>query len=243
MRMATGPMFGVAVLAAFTLFLSAACQSTASPRNTALPAACVAGPLPDDSAPSREGFFREALFAAQTARTPRYDDYTAGSYHVDKLDVATGLPGIAHKCGATLDSVLVLGPTGLLWTYHVVTVLHDQTLLRVNSLVMPHARITGKATGLVTPAELERLYTELLSTKLLRIGVPRTPTPRSERDLDFEFSYDLLFVRFGGDAAEFRYGSLGRAAEEDRVEVERLEAALNRLLGQLHPTYPVPRGK
>ncbi len=42
--------------------------------------------------PTRRGFFHELLFAAATSRTPRFDDYTRGSYHVNKLDLARGYP-------------------------------------------------------------------------------------------------------------------------------------------------------
>jgi hypothetical protein len=238
--MLTRQAFGTVAGALFAMSVTAACQASVVPSRTALPSVCVAGPLTDERTPSREGFFREVLFAMPTSRTPRYDVYTVGSYHIDKLDLANGLPDAACKCGTPLDSVLVLGPRGLLWTYHVVAVLHDKTLLRVNSLVMPHARITSKATGLVRPNELGHLYAELLNTRLLQVGLPIKPSSMSAGDLHFEFTYDLLFIRFAGDASVFRHGSLGRAAEEDRGEVERLYDAINRVLSQLQPTYETP---
>src|SRR5688572_7942760 len=78
---------------------------------------CLAGSLPDSVTPSREGFFREALFAAATARTPRYDAYTQESYHADKVDIADGLPAMAKACGLVLRALVIVGPVGPLWAY------------------------------------------------------------------------------------------------------------------------------
>ena len=91
----------------FVVTLSLACAADPARREVPRgrpgvvhPAVCTGAPLPDSVTPSREGFFREVLFAAPTPRTSRYDDYTPGCYHADKLDLARGLPTEAARCGA-----------------------------------------------------------------------------------------------------------------------------------------------
>ena len=39
----------------------------------------------------RAGFVQELVFAYATPRTGRFDDYTRGSYHVNKLDLVQGI--------------------------------------------------------------------------------------------------------------------------------------------------------
>jgi len=125
------------------------------------PTSCVAGPLPDSTSPSRAGFFREVLFAAPTARTPWFDDYTKGSYHIDKLDLAIGLRKEAERCGVTLEALVVVGPNGPLWSYNVLAFLRDGDSVRINSLVIPHARITGKATKHLSGRTLAEWFRQL----------------------------------------------------------------------------------
>src|SRR5687768_17657728 len=103
-----------------------------------------------DLKPSRDNFFREVLDAKATSVTPLYDDYTEGSYHVDKLNVFKGLPEMAQKEGLKLRGLIVFGPVGPLWAYYVAAFLDEGEMIRVNSLTMPHARITYKSTGTIT---------------------------------------------------------------------------------------------
>ena len=94
-----------------------------------------------------DSFAEEALFGHGTARTHAFDDYTDGSYHVDPRELAEKLPGVAARYGRDQDAVVVIGPYGPLWTFDVITVLREPGCLRVNLVVMPHARITIKRSG------------------------------------------------------------------------------------------------
>jgi len=64
-----------------------------------------------------------------------------------------GLQAEATACGVRLRAALIVGPVGPLWTFHVAWLVQEPEGVRVNSLVMPHARITGKATGLIGSVE------------------------------------------------------------------------------------------
>ena len=198
-------------------------------------AQCEAGTLADSLTPSREGFFREALFAAKSARTPRFDDYTPGSYHADKLDIAAGLPSAATKCGLTLDGLVVVGPVGPLWAYHVVVFVREGKDIRVNSLVMPHARITGKGTGVIAPAELTELFSTFATSSLLKPG-RQASSDTTKTGLAREFSWDFLAIRFGSDSVAQWSGSI--TMNKDSVGVEQLLKPLNGLLSRTQPTYP-----
>src|SRR5690606_22600657 len=146
--------------------------------------------MSDSVTPSRQGFLREVLFAAPTPRTPEYADYTPDSYHADKLDLAIGLPDEAVDCGTDLRGLLVVGPLGPLWAYHVVAFLADDDSVRMNTLVMPHARITGKATARLAPSTVESLYDALTNAPLMQPGQPIFPD--SLDSLARDFSYTLL---------------------------------------------------
>jgi hypothetical protein len=230
------------------LLATAACTAGSTPTQEAAaelaPTQCAAGPLAAAVSPSREGFFREVLFAAPTARTPRFDDYTPGSYHVDKLDLADGLPSEAARCGVRLRAVLVLGPVGPMWAFHVIAFIQDGDSLRINSLVMPHARITGKGTGRIDEARLTALIASVTGSPLVRAGRPvfaDTVTDPLARD----FSYTLLLVVYDGSAAPRHWhGSLWTAMRgEDSaavVQMERLTDDIDAVLKSTTDTYPDP---
>ena len=196
---------------------------------------CVAGLLQDSLKPSREGFFREALFAAASARTPRFDDYTPGSYHVDKIDLAEGLPAFAKDCGLALDGLVVVGPVGPLWAYHVIVFMRDRDSVRLNSLVMPHARITGKGTGTITEQEFAEFFQNVSATTGLKPGRP-VWSDTTKSSLDRDFSYDFLAVRFTTGAAGVWWGSITR--ESGPSVASKLIEGLNKLLGRTQQTYP-----
>lgn len=199
------------------------------------PVQCVAGSLPDSLAPSREGFFREVLFAGPTPRTPRFDDYTEGSYHAAKVDLARGLAAEAARCGLDLQLLLVLGPVGPLWAYHVMPFIADGDSVRVNTLVMPHARITGKATGRRGRAQVEQLLAKLTASPLLMRGLPAGADTAT--DLGSEFGWELLLTRYEAGEARHWHAEL---READAAAVESVFAAINAFLDGLQATYPAP---
>lgn len=198
------------------------------------PSECAAGILADSLRPSREGFFREVLFAPGSARTPRFDDYTPGSYHADKVDIAEGLPPVAKKCGLVLEGLVVIGPVGPLWAYHVIVFLREGSGIRLNTLVMPHARVTGKGTAVINPTELTEFFQVVASSTVLRPGLP-VWSDTTKAGLAREFSFDFLAIRFGPTSSEVWSGSIGR--NQDSTVVTSVFKALNQFLSRVQPTY------
>ena len=204
-------------------------------RTDPAPSVCVAGPLADTLSPTRDGFFREVLFAEPTARTPRYDDYTPGSYHVDKLDVLAGIPSAADACGLDLEGLLMIGPVGPLWAYHVIAFVRDADSVRMSRLVMPHARITGKARAGLSRERLTQFYDSLQRSPLLRDGLPTAPGGSEAERTDREWSYDVLLVRFGPGKPRYWHASVRGA---DEATWHEFFAPIDRLLQLTTVTYP-----
>ena len=222
----------------------------ATPRTAVAPPAvagtCAAGPLPASEGPSRQAFFHEVLFSRKSARTHLYDDYTEGSYHASKLDLARGLPAEGERCGVRLRGLLLFGPAGPLWSFHVLAFLDEGDQVRVNSLLMPHARITGKGTVLVARDTAEALVRHVSTSSLVRAGLPTWPATATD-EIENDFSYDLLLVRYTEGAPQYWHASLPMlAADEAQAnQVEQLVAPVNRLLAQSTRTYeprPSPGG-
>lgn len=167
-----------------------------------------------EALPSRSGFLQEVLFAVPSMRTPRFDDYTGGSYHINKLDLAEGLPEQARLCGARVKALIVVGPLGPLWSFNVAALLHERAGYRVNALVMPHARITGKGTGFVSATEADAMLDELTRASLVRPGLP-TPEPR---DMRSDFSYRMLLAIYDGDRPRFFHADFKELSEQPARE-------------------------
>lgn len=194
------------------LALGAACATMGS-ASPATSDACTGG----GERPSREGFFHEVLFAAPSPRTPRFDDYTPGSYHVNKWDLAQGLPAHAGLCGVRLKALLVVGPAGGLWTYHVAALIDEGPTVRINSLVMPHARITGKSTGAMSAEQAASLLQAIKEASSIQAGVP------SEKDTTrADFSYRLLLATYDQGKAEYSHADF-RDFVPDRATKDLLE--------------------
>lgn len=204
----------------------------------AMPVACSAPMEADSLAPSRQAFFREVLFSSPSTRTPRYDDYTLGSYHIEKLDLARGLVDEAGRCGVTPHALIVLGPIGPLWSYHVVAFLQDTGSYQVTSLVMPHARITGKNGGRASYDLVSQLLDSLVASRLLLPGAPNRPDSLAS-GAGREYSYDFLLVRYDSAAPRMWHAQLGRSSSNDDAKaVDSLLARLNSVLAETRPTYP-----
>lgn len=188
----------------------------------------------DGLAPSRRAFLTEVLFAEPTTRTRRFDDYTTDSYHVRKLDLVTGLEEQSRLCGLRLRAVLIVGPVGMLWSYHIAALTDEGDHVRVNTLVMPHARITGKGSGVVPPALAAELLAAVAASPLIRPGIP-TPLATDD-DGDSEFSYQLLLVVLDGPNAGRFHASFNDIfpKSEDKDLLDRV----NRVLGHTSKTYP-----
>lgn len=105
---------------------------------------------------SAAGFMTELTHAQATHRTPAFDDYTKGSYHVG---MATLLDAARAERARTpgIRALMAVGPFGPLWQYNVALFVSEGNDLRLNVLAMPHARITWKATKLISTAEFDQL--------------------------------------------------------------------------------------
>ena len=190
----------------------------------------------DDSKPTREAFLGEVLDAKPTAATPKFDDYTDGSYHIEKEDLLKGLTEEAKKRKLTLRAVTIVGPLAPdpLWTSYVVVCIQEGEKVRVNSLVMPHARITGKSTGLVTADRYKKWRDAILSTKVLQKEMPKD-SDKAKKNAPNPFSSDVLFITWDekGKTREVFHGKVG-----DDKNVEKLFEEINGILKELKKTYP-----
>jgi hypothetical protein len=199
--------------------------------------AAVSAVARSDSKPSRDNFFREVLYAKATSVTPRYDDYTEGSYHVDKLDVLKGIPEAAKKEGLNLRGLIVVGPAGPLWTYHIMAFIEEGEMIRVNSLTMPHARITYKSTGTISSRDYNDFLVRLIQTKVLTTEIPHKG--RCDTCPYPEWHYEALISNWSESQARVYYGSLNEPKAD--ADIEAFEKHINSVLSTLKQTYPVKK--
>jgi hypothetical protein len=169
---------------------------------------------------SFRGFAEEALHGFGTSRTHRFDDYTKGSYHVNPDEVVEGLFRVAPLYKLRLTAVAVVGSYGPLWAYDVITVVAEDSCIRVNWLTMPHARITLKQTGCVAPEVISAFLAEFRGLASL---TARPPSGDS-----------CLVVSHGAKALWSRFSCHAASGSED---VERLERVLKSLAPSLTRTY------
>jgi hypothetical protein len=180
-------------------------------------------------------FINEVLDAKPTAVTPKFDDYTPGSYHVIKEDLLEGIVEEATKRKLGLRGVLIVGPTGPLWTYVVAVFIRDEDQIRVNVLVFPHARITYKATGLVTAERYDEWVAELRKSSVLRREPPeaaRKETDEWKRDYAFKLllaTWDAAGNRSPVDSAQ--------PDKEDEQNQDQFYKLLNSILKDVEATY------
>lgn len=188
----------------------------------------------DDSKPTREAFLKEVLDAKPTPVTPKFDDYTKGSYHIEKEDLLKGLTEEAKKQKLTLRAVTIIGPMvgDPLWTSYVAVLFEDGKKVRVNSLVMPHARITGKSTGLLTFEQYDKWLKAVHDTGTLK-EAKNAPTGKGKRDASSPFASPILLVTWSKD---------GKARqvfhEKEDAKLEKLFDQYNRIMKDLKKTYP-----
>ncbi len=139
-----------------------------------------------------------------------------------------------------LKALIVVGPIGPLWGYSVAVVLEDGEGVRVNSLAMPHARVTGKGTGLVSDADATRLLEDIERASLVRRGVPAT----AERD---DFSYGMVLAQFGEGKPQYFYAAFDPMTASPHTS--QLVDRVNALLSKTEATYrqgravPAPAAK
>jgi len=176
--------------------------------------------------PTRGDFFNEMLACGGTSQTSKFHGYHEAGFSVQPLEVLERFPKFAQASGARPRALLVTGPHGPLWTYHVLTFFSEGEGVRCNSLVMPHARITGKSSGVFTHANVSQFLREVQASPLLSSGDPDVP-------------FDFLVADFTTDPPAVRFGNISAAA--DSTLVEGLLDVLNRYLRSLRTTYEIRR--
>lgn len=184
----------------------------------------------------RTGFLQELLFPQGTARTPQFDDYTEGSYHVEKMDLLEGVRALRSQ--ESVQGLVVYGPEGPIWTYYVFLFVAEDDQVRVNTLVFPHARITDKATRLLSPEEYRAAQANLTSRRSMISGEPSFETLRGERiaDLSLDWHYSLLVADWS-TGEERLWHSAGDETTLSVDERRSLTSVLNELLGEGTTTY------
>jgi hypothetical protein len=188
---------------------------------------------PRDSFPSRQGFLDEVLFSEPTARTPRFDDYTPDSYHIEKQDLVAGLIQQSDACSLKLRAILIVGPLGMLWAYRVATFVDEGNQLRVNIVTIPHARITEKRTASISVEAALRILDDI--SKSPRVFAGRQSPADSDPEGAGEFASNLLLVKLDGAQPSYWHAKLRDIfpASDDK-EVLGL---VNRLVDMTTTTY------
>jgi hypothetical protein len=158
---------------------------------------------------SAAGFVTELTHAQGTHRTPAFDDYTRGSYHV-QMDSLLDAVRAERSREPKIRALAAIGPFGPLWQFNVVLFMDEGERLRSNVLAMPHARITWKGTRSLESAEFEALAHVM---------------DRATNDVEINSETSVLFVRWTstGELVRTSRASLYEAASKD------LSAALDRL--------------
>jgi hypothetical protein len=183
----------------------------------------------------RIGFIQELLFPQGTARTHQFDDYTEDSYHVDKLDLLEGVRSI--RSDEHVAGLIVLGPFGGLWTYQGFLFVAEKNGIRLNFLIFPHARITHKATRLISQEEYKKAIVTLSTNKIMIKGMPSYKTMRGGVEgMDLEWNYSLLFADWS-TGTERIWHSKGDRLEHPEQGLEPLVSALDRLRENSTTTY------
>jgi hypothetical protein len=193
--------------------------------------------LADDPKPDRATFIKEVVDAKPTAATPKFNDYTPNSYHVDQDDLTKGLIEFAGKEKIILRGIVIIGPMlgDPLWTYYVLVFIKEKDGIRVNSLVFPHARITYKSTGPLSDEDYQKLIDGLIKTE-----IPKEKKKAEQKGAEGEKKgttgrEDLYMVVWDKEGKkETRYSGDLSGSKSGKEFGEQL----NRVLKQLKKTYP-----
>jgi hypothetical protein len=184
---------------------------------------------------SREGFVQEVVFPQATSRTPAFDDYTVGSYHIDKIGLLEAVRNRRISRTPEIVGLLILGPSGPLWQYDVLLFLSQAQVVSIHLLTMAHARITWKAAGSISQEAYSAFVTDLSRLPDVVPGVP-VPASSAVSANDFEWSYGFL-------GAVWSPSELVLASRWDWYDGGSSSGALDRLVhdltSDLHPTYSV----
>jgi hypothetical protein len=190
----------------------------------------------EDPKPTREAFINEVLDEKPTKVTPKFNDYMPSSYHIEKEDLFKGLTEEAKKRKLNLRAVSIIGPLPAdpLWTSYVVVFIQKGEKIQVNSLVMPHARITGKASGMIPSEKYQKWLAGVGGTAALQMVVPPANVGKAIKGPN-PFDSEFLLVTWSedGKSQEFHHGN----GSQDK-KFEKLFEKYNEVLKDLKKTYP-----
>jgi len=168
-----------------------------------------------------DGFMSEMMFGFATARTPHFDAYTVGSYHVDKKELMKEAEGREE-----IESVIVIGPNDPLWSYDIITLVKHEDAGILNRLVFAHARITLKMTRVLRKDEFTE-FTEELTTAT-------TTSPGNHAPPDSEFSTSVAVgLRVDGVWHQVYFSDKAETTEA----VEPILKLINKYLADSVVTY------
>jgi hypothetical protein len=181
--------------------------------------------------PSHYDFLAELVSSTETKMTPRFN----GRFTFDKLAVLETFPKFTRKRRIQPRALIVVGPVDPMWTYLVITMLREKDGTRTNALVMPHGRITFKASSVVPEKDISELLAFLESSPLL------TDPGQSAREINAalpgmdEYRFNVLFVNFSTGKPIVRIGEIPR--REPTQDSEALGERLSAFQRQLTQTY------
>jgi hypothetical protein len=185
-------------------------------------------------APVREDFLKELLSGRPGPKTLWYDASMAGSYQINKLDLAKALPESAKAENVTLLGFLAIGPSAPPSVYYFYTFAQEQDHVRVNESTFAVERFNYKATGTMTPASFQAFWDTLLGADVLNSGTPQDPGGKTSADT--EAAYDVLLARWSGGKLDSYYGSI--AAPKKGARIAEFGKPIGQLLNSLTKTFP-----
>jgi hypothetical protein len=185
-------------------------------------------------APLREDFLKELLSGKPGPKTLWYDASMAGSYRINKLDLAKALPESAKAGNITLLGFLAIGPSTPPAVYFLYTFAQEQDHIRVNESTFAAERFNYKATGTMTPAEFQAFWDALLGADVLNHGTPDDQggqTPAAT-----EAGYDVLLARWPGGKLDSYYAS--PTSPKKGAKIAEFGKPIGQLLNSLTKTFP-----
>ena len=163
--------------------------------------------------PDRETFLAELLDPEYTPATRLFDDYTEGSYHVNKVEVLTEIQKYAQDQNRKLIGFFAVGPYGPLWSYDVIAFFEENDGVRANRLIMPHARITYKGTTILTMKEYINMMNAMRSTEIFQAN------NSNSTDADNSDSrYTVLIADWSSGEIETRYAAIDFSKESSAAD-------------------------
>ncbi|MEQ9265679.1 MAG: hypothetical protein RLN81_10690 [Balneolaceae bacterium] len=179
------------------------------------------------------GFTNEIINGWGTYTTSQFNAYIPVSYHVNKVELAQHVQNLANTTSSEIQALIIIGPTALMWEYRTILIKNhesDSTKKRVNFLTFPHARITYKATNVVSNHLVDSLFQSISSASFLNEGIPAITDFNNKVDIEItniDSKYDLLILFKYDDKFKYYWGYINDSPDK----------AINRILKGSVTTY------